>query len=98
MKLPIRASSVCELVVQPSRPVATGTSLSKPLYTITRRGYNIGDKAKEKEPGGQRQLIMAACLAIPAFGILWLRGGKEDISGAGRGANQEYTKHAEGNE
>ncbi|KAJ5683678.1 uncharacterized protein N7477_000023 [Penicillium maclennaniae] len=97
MKLPIRASSVGALAVQPLRPVATRTSCSKPLYN-TRRGYTVGDKAKEKEPGGQRQLIMAACLAIPAFGILWLRGGKEDISGAGRGANQEYKEHAEGNE
>ncbi|KAJ5132926.1 hypothetical protein N7448_007084 [Penicillium atrosanguineum] len=97
MKLPIRGLSVREFAAQPLRPVAAWTRLPQSSSTITRRSYSVGEKAKEAEPGGQRRLIMAACLAIPAFGVLWLRGGKEDITGAGHGANQEYKEGAEGN-
>lgn len=43
------------------------------------------------------RLIIAACLAIPAFGALWLRSGNQTLDDAGRGANQEYKRSAEGN-
>ncbi|KAJ5090473.1 hypothetical protein N7532_009157 [Penicillium argentinense] len=86
----VRSLSTRTLGSHHLRPVSTRTSFPSSASSITRRSYSVDEKAKEKEPGGQRKLIMAACLAVPAFGVLWLRGGKSDISGAGRGANQEY--------
>lgn len=57
MTLATRALPVRELAAQLSRPVATRSLLPLPRSTISRRSYSIGDKSKEKEPGGQRQYV-----------------------------------------
>lgn len=70
-----------------------------PFKTTTRR-FSVSEKAQEKQPGGQRQLIIASCLGVSGLGLIWLRprSRKDNISDAGRGANQEYQERAEGNE
>ncbi|KAJ5202075.1 uncharacterized protein N7498_006738 [Penicillium cinerascens] len=96
MTQPIRTLSVRRLAVQQPRSMANRTWLP-PIHTTARRSYSARDKVNEAEPGGQRRLIIAACVAVPTLGVLWMRSGKQTLDDAGRGANQEYKKSAEGN-
>ncbi|KAJ5974424.1 hypothetical protein N7481_011634 [Penicillium waksmanii] len=97
----IRTLSMRRLAANPLQPAVTRACFPVPTLS-TRRSYSIDEKAKEVEPGGQRRrlyrrLIIASVLAVAGLGVLWLRGGKGDISGAGHGANQEYKQSSEGN-
>ncbi|OQE22349.1 hypothetical protein PENSTE_c010G00840 [Penicillium steckii] len=93
---PVNISTLRQLVPTTLRSKAIPLSVSPVAYT-SRRCYSVEDKAKEREPGGQRQLIMGSCLAIAGLGAFWLSRGKGDVNENARGANQEYQKSAEGN-
>ncbi|CAI7592481.1 unnamed protein product [Penicillium glandicola] len=95
----IRHSLTRTAATQPLRMGAARAQLSQP--NLPRRCYSTGGKLNETEPGGQRQLIIAGCVAIPVLAYFWSRGGKSNSAGETvgeyRGANQEYKESAEGN-
>ncbi|KAJ5312979.1 hypothetical protein PENANT_c018G09070 [Penicillium antarcticum] len=83
------------------QPLRTGVAPAQlSLRNPPRKCFTSG-KLDETEPGGQRKLIVAACVTLPFLAYVWHRSGDANtVSGTvgeHRGANQEYKESAEGN-
>ncbi|KAJ5580625.1 hypothetical protein N7450_006926 [Penicillium hetheringtonii] len=96
MTRPVKISTLRQLAPTTLRSRVIPSS-SSPIASIPRRCYSVEAKAKEVQPGGQRQLLIGSCLAMAGLGAFWLSRGKGDVNENARGANQEYEKSAEGN-